>query len=764
MKLRHAGLARAEHLAGTAHLQVAPRDLETVAGLAQGRQTRPRHFRQRRLVQQHAMALLRAAANAPAQLVQLRQAQPLGILDDHERGVGHVHADLDDGGRHQQLCLAALERRHDFFLFRRLHAPVDQRHLEFGQRFVQGLRRIRCRLQFQCLRFLDQRTDPISLAAGGAGVADAAHDIGAARGGNRHGLDRLAARRQFVNHRYVQIGVEALRQRARNGRGGHDQLMRPARALAALLAQRQPLVHTEAVLLVHHDQSEIGELHAFLKQCLGADGDGGPARTDFFERVLARAAVELAGQPGHGNTQGLEPGGKIPQMLVGQQLGRRHHRDLQSALDSTEGGAGGDDGLARPDVTLHQPLHRMALPQIAQDFFQHALLRARQPERQARQQLLHQFAFIHDGRRRFRLHPCAQAPQAQVMRQQFLEGQAQHGGVFALCQQLHRRVRRRLMHQRQRLGERRQLQLAQHFRRQPLVNFIKMLFQRLARQLAQAQLMQAGGRRIHRGKGFLGLRRLGAINEFVLGMDHLKPDRAEAHLAKQPQAPAAREVLLLDSVEIKKPQMQMTGAVTHATDETAQAAKHHVRQLDLALHRRLHAGPQATDAQQTGAILVTQREMEQDVLHGLQAETRQFFFELWPDTFQRRNRKGGDIRCKCGVRNAECGMGTTAVLFHIPHSAFRIPHLMHSALTTATRSLLLSLFRGLSFQHHDGVHFHRRALGQGGDADGGARRVGLAEILRHHLVHQREVPEVGEIHVELHHVRQTPAGCPGYRA
>ena len=46
---------------------------------------------------------MRAAADAAAQLVQLRQAEPLRVLDHHHRRVRHVDADLDDGGRDQDV-------------------------------------------------------------------------------------------------------------------------------------------------------------------------------------------------------------------------------------------------------------------------------------------------------------------------------------------------------------------------------------------------------------------------------------------------------------------------------------------------------------------------------------------------------------------------------------------------------------------------------------------------------------------------------------
>lgn len=44
-----------------------------------------------------------AATDPTAQLVQLCQAQALGVLDDHQAGVGHVDTDLDHRGGHQQM-------------------------------------------------------------------------------------------------------------------------------------------------------------------------------------------------------------------------------------------------------------------------------------------------------------------------------------------------------------------------------------------------------------------------------------------------------------------------------------------------------------------------------------------------------------------------------------------------------------------------------------------------------------------------------------
>ncbi len=106
------------------------------------------------MIQQHAAALGTAAPDTAAQLVQLRQAETLGILDDHQAGIGHVHADLDHGGRHQQIEFAGLERRHDCFLLRRLEAPVHQTDAQLGQCGTECFERVGGGLRLQAYRIL----------------------------------------------------------------------------------------------------------------------------------------------------------------------------------------------------------------------------------------------------------------------------------------------------------------------------------------------------------------------------------------------------------------------------------------------------------------------------------------------------------------------------------------------------------------------------------------------------------------------------------
>ena len=74
---------------------------------------------------QQAGARVAAATHTTAQLVQTRDAEAVGVHDDHERGVRDVHAHLNDGGADEQVNFAALESGHDGGLLRRVHAAVQ---------------------------------------------------------------------------------------------------------------------------------------------------------------------------------------------------------------------------------------------------------------------------------------------------------------------------------------------------------------------------------------------------------------------------------------------------------------------------------------------------------------------------------------------------------------------------------------------------------------------------------------------------------------
>ncbi len=91
----------------------------------------------------------RAAADPPPQLVQLRDAEPLGVQHHHHRRVGHIDTDLDHRRRDDDIDLAAAEGQHHRVLDVGGQPTVQGRHpktgersgREFGQHVLDGQRR-----------------------------------------------------------------------------------------------------------------------------------------------------------------------------------------------------------------------------------------------------------------------------------------------------------------------------------------------------------------------------------------------------------------------------------------------------------------------------------------------------------------------------------------------------------------------------------------------------------------------------------------------
>ena len=198
------------------------------------------------------VGLVVAAAHAPAQLVQLRQAQFVGALDDDGVGAGYVDAGFDNGGAHQHVEAAVVEVAHHRFQLALAHLPVGDAHPGVG------------------------------------------HQLADVLGGACHGVDvvvqvvNLTAAQQLAQDRFLDGGVvfllhegfhrqPLLRRRGDNGNIAHAahrhvQGTRDRRggegedvALGAHFLQALLVAHAEAVLLVDDDQPQVVEGHRLLQ-------------------------------------------------------------------------------------------------------------------------------------------------------------------------------------------------------------------------------------------------------------------------------------------------------------------------------------------------------------------------------------------------------------------------------------------------------------------------------------------------------------------
>jgi hypothetical protein len=156
------------------------------------------------------------------------------------------------------------------------------------------------------------------------------------------------------------------------GRRRHDQHVRRG---APLGAQRVALLDAEAVLLVDHDQPEVGEGHALRQQRVGADDDPGlPARG--LARAVRRAAAPCepvssatrvatsAAPSSPACASGPEHRAQRAGVLLGEHLGRGQQRGLAAAVDDLQHRPQRHEGLAGADLALQEAVHRARLAQL----------------------------------------------------------------------------------------------------------------------------------------------------------------------------------------------------------------------------------------------------------------------------------------------------------------------------------------------------------------------------------------------------------------
>ena len=184
--------------------------------------------------------------------MELREAEALGVLDDHHRRVRHVDANFDDGRGDQQVDLTGDERGHHRSFSLGFILP-QQRHAELGEHFERemfGHRRRRA--QVDLFAVLDQRIDDIRLTPVFQFRTNS-HFV-ATRTGRTVVFTGFRPSGPLANLRRRRSRAVVERQRARDRRGRHHEHVG-----IALLTQRRSLHDAEAMLLVDDHQSELVE-------------------------------------------------------------------------------------------------------------------------------------------------------------------------------------------------------------------------------------------------------------------------------------------------------------------------------------------------------------------------------------------------------------------------------------------------------------------------------------------------------------------------
>ena len=123
--------------------------------------------------------------------MELREAEALGVLDDHHRRLGHVDADFDDGRGHEDRDFAGGEALHRRIALLAGKAPVHEAGLA-GKALREVGMALGRRGEVGFNRFLDQRADPIDTRAFADRAADRGIHVVEALQWQHARVDRLA--------------------------------------------------------------------------------------------------------------------------------------------------------------------------------------------------------------------------------------------------------------------------------------------------------------------------------------------------------------------------------------------------------------------------------------------------------------------------------------------------------------------------------------------------------------------------------------------
>src|SRR5262249_49368933 len=287
-------LTCSQQVAFAAQSQILFRDSKAVFRFAQNGEARLRHFSEWHLVKKQTGRRARSAADAAAQLVKLGKPKAFRVLDDHDRGFGHVNTDLDDRRCNKQPGLADGKAGHRRVFVRTFHAPVNK--IDLVTKFLaQG---VKARLgggEVGLFRFFNQGADPIGAFAFRNYASDSVLNLAKARHGDGPRIDRLPARGFFTQFGNVHVTEKGQDECPRNRRRSQNEHVHRF----ALLGQRQPLVHAKTMLFIDHGEREVMEGHVFLKKGVSAYQEVDIAKHKTVQDLLAGSSAFASSQNGH---------------------------------------------------------------------------------------------------------------------------------------------------------------------------------------------------------------------------------------------------------------------------------------------------------------------------------------------------------------------------------------------------------------------------------------------------------------------------------
>jgi hypothetical protein len=149
-----------------------------------------------------------------------------------------------------------------------------------------------------------------------------------------------------------------------------------------LCAQGGALHDAEAMLLVDHGESELAEGNALLNQRVRADHHVDGAGRELGGDLATFARGRCAGQQREPEPRVFEQTTDIEEVLVGENLRRRHEGNLQAILHRDQRGHQRHNRLSGPHVPLEKAIHRLRTLHVGNNFANRRFLISRELERQ----------------------------------------------------------------------------------------------------------------------------------------------------------------------------------------------------------------------------------------------------------------------------------------------------------------------------------------------------------------------------------------------
>ena len=219
----------------------------------------------------------------------------------------------------------------------------------------------------------------------------------------------------------VDVSVQRVRQRARDRRRGHGEVVGHR---SRRLAQTLPLGHAETMLLVDDDEAEVDHRDVVLDERVGPDDERVVAAREAREDLAPRGRRGAADQQPRREAVRAEELVESRVVLPRQDLGGRHHRRLKAGVVGHERGERRDHRLAAADVTLEQPVHRARGGEVGEDLVRGDALTVGELERQRRDETPRKLDVVRDDHAGSAHAPPARALRGHLEQEQLLKGDA----------------------------------------------------------------------------------------------------------------------------------------------------------------------------------------------------------------------------------------------------------------------------------------------------------------------------------------------------